>query len=236
MAYRYNWGIVLEPAYFSVLLEGVQTTLALAAISTVASLLGGILVAVGRFSQLRALRMAATLVCDLLRSLPGVFLLLFWFMVVPVALPAAMGTALNQWDGYPFLAAAIGLSLNNTPYIADILYSAIATAEKDVIASARMAGVRAWDFWASIILPGAIISTLPALSARFIHNLKNTALAMVISVHDLTWAGQEVESLSFAGIEVTTVCTGIYVVLGAAFSALFFLLRRSARKRFRMLG
>jgi polar amino acid transport system permease protein len=165
-----------------------------------------------------------------------VFWLLVWFMLVPAVVPASFGAIMNEWDAYPFLAAVLGLSFNNTPYVADILYSAIATVDRDVVASARMAGIRGLHFWLSVMLPGAIVSTVPALSARFIHNLKNTSLAMVISVHDLTWTAQEIESLTFAGVEATTVCTLIYAAMAAGFSAILALAGRRARLRYRLPG
>ena len=69
-----------------------------------------------------------------------------------------------------------------------------------------------------------------------LHNFKNTSLAMVISVPELTWASQEVESLSFAGLEVTTAATCIYLAMGGVLSLLLHWLRSSVRRRCRLEG
>lgn len=234
MGYRYNWSVLLEPPYLDLLLKGTVTTLELAAISTVASFAGGGLMAIGRSSQVRWCRVSSEIACDIMRSVPGVFLLLFWFMFVPAVIPPSLGATFNGWAGYAFLSAVLGLVFNNTPYIADILYSAISTTDRDVVASARIAGLRGMRFWCSVMLPGAVMSSIPALGARFVHNLKNTSLAMVISVHDLTWSAQEVESLTFAGLEVTSVCTLIYAAMAIVFSALFYGIERHAASRRRL--
>lgn len=234
MSYRYNWGIVLEEPYYSMLVNGVEITLVLAVASAALSFVAGALLCIGRRSSNPALKLGAAAICHLLRGLPGTFWLLLWFMLFPVLLPDDMGSLLNQWDSFPILAAVLGLGFNNTPYIADILYSGVSSVKREVTASARMAGMTTWQLWRIVILPGAILTTLPALNARFVHNLKNTALAMIISVPELTWSTQEIESLTFAGVEVTTVSTLIYSALTLTCSGVFWLIESRLRARYRL--
>ena len=116
-----HWEVLLEPPYPSILLTGVWITVLLALISSVASFFLGVMLAVGRASGSRTARIPCTFFCDIVRSLPGVFWLLLFFFCLPVLLPEGAGLALNGWDGFPFFAACLGLSVNNSPYIADIL-------------------------------------------------------------------------------------------------------------------
>ena len=64
-----------------------------------------------------------------------------------------------------------------------------------------------------VILPQAVRIMLPPLGTRMIHNFKNTSLCMAISAPELTWATQQIESLTFRGLEVTAVATGFYCVV-----------------------
>jgi polar amino acid transport system permease protein len=163
-----------------------------------------------------------------------VFWLLFCFMALPVLLPVSWGGVLNAWRPFPFLAAAVGLALNNAPYVGDILFSGLSTVKRDVVASARVAGLSTFEIWRVVLLPALFIATLPALNARFVHNLKNTALAAVISVPDLTWSAQELESLTFAGVEATTTATAVYAALSLGVSLACVHLERLLRARYRL--
>lgn len=231
-----HWKVLLEPPYPSILLTGVWITVLLALISSVASFFLGVMLAVGRASGSRTARIPCTFFCDIVRSLPGVFWLLLFFFCLPVLLPEGAGLALNGWDGFPFFAACLGLSVNNSPYIADILYSVMGVSGKNAMDAARLAGLRGAVFWCRVVLPQAVAASLAAISIRMLHNFKNTSLAMVISVPELTWASQEVESLSFAGLEVTTAATCIYLAMGGVLSLLLHWLRSSVRRRCRLEG
>ena len=107
---------------------------------------------------------------------------------------------------------------------------------KNAMDAARLAGLRGAVFWCRVVLPQAVAASLAAISIRMLHNFKNTSLAMVISVPELTWASQEVESLSFAGLEVTTAATCIYLAMGGVLSLLLHWLRSSVRRRCRLEG
>jgi polar amino acid transport system permease protein len=75
-----------------------------------------------------------------------------------------------------------------------------------------------------VILPQAVRIMLPPLGTRMIHNFKNTSLCMAISAPELTWATQQIESVTFRGLEVTAIATGFYCVvtltLGAVIAAI----------------
>jgi His/Glu/Gln/Arg/opine family amino acid ABC transporter permease subunit len=236
IGHRFNWGIVLEQPHLGTLLHGLAVTVSLAAASAVLSLAGGVLLAAGSASRARALRLASRASRHVLRSVPGVFWLLFCFMAVPVLLPEALGARLNAWRSFPFVAAVVGLALNGAPYISDIVLSGLGTVKRDVVASARLTGLGTFEIWRVVLIPGLLVATLPALNARLVHNLKNTALAAVISVPDLTWSAQEVESLTFAGVEATTTATAAYAALSLALSFACVRADRALRARYHLAG
>jgi polar amino acid transport system permease protein len=67
--------------------------------------------------------------------------------------------------------------------------------------------------WTQVLLPQVFRAALPPLGTRMVHNFKNTSLCMAISAPELTWATQQIESLTFRGIEATTIATVFYIVL-----------------------
>ena len=217
--HAFHWNALLTPEFLGLLLRGMALTCALALLSSLFALAAGVLLAMGRCSQGRALRLLSSGCCHAVRSVPGVFWLIFLFFGLPMLVPQEAGRALNGWEAFPFWAAVAGLSIGGFPYFADIFFS-VAEEGRDSLAAARLSGLKTRDIWLSIVLPSAFLSGFPALSLRLLHQLKNTSLAMVISVPELTWASQEIESLSFAGLEATTAATALYLLLGCAASLL----------------
>jgi polar amino acid transport system permease protein len=69
-------------------------------------------------------------------------------------------------------------------------------------------------------------ATLPPLGTRMVHNFKNTSLCMAISASELTWATQQIESLTFRGIEATSIATLFYIVLASVMIATIILLEK----------
>lgn len=53
-----------------------------------------------------------------------------------------------------------------------------------------------------------------------IHNFKNTSLCMAITATELTWATQQIESLTFRGIEATTIATAFYIIMSGIMVAI----------------
>ena len=86
----------------------------------------------------------------------------------------------------------------------------------------------AWAGYSSIhvLLPQMFRVTLPPLGTRMVHNFKNTSLCMAISVPELTWATQQIESLTFRGIEATMVATLFYIALASVMVAAIILLEK----------
>lgn len=80
-----------------------------------------------------------------------------------------------------------------------------------------------------IILPLAFRAIIPPLGSEFLNNMKNSSLAMVVGVADLTWQSQQIESLTFRGFEATTAATALYPSLSLAISATLNLVNRRLR-------
>ena len=231
--YALHWDALFHADCLAILRHGLALTCLLALLSSALSLLAGTLLAVGRSSGHLLVRMPCSLFCHAVRSIPGVFWLILIFFCLPMLLSQRAAFALNDWDGFPFWSAVAGLAIGGSPYFSDILFSFLSQ-ESDALSAARLSGLSGTAFWLFAALPPAFLFGFPALSARLLHQLKNTSLAMVISVPELTWASQEVESLTFAGLEATSMATLLYLVLGGTASALLAAAERALRRRFPM--
>ena len=195
------------------MITGIKITLLLALITTLTSLLFGTVVAVMRMSRFRVLRGIGRVYVETFRNIPGLFWLLFFYFAFPEILPFGWGDRLNAYTHYAFVAAVLGLTFDNTSYVSDIIRGGIMSIPKGQKEAAVSTGLSVLQQWIYVILPMAFRNMLPPLGTRMIHNLKNTSLAMVIAVPELTWTTQQIESLTFRGVEATTLATIFYICL-----------------------
>jgi len=198
---------------------GVKVTLLLLVTTTITSLLLGTLISIMRISRSRFLRACGTLYVEIFRNIPGLFWILFFYFLFPELLPAEIGAKLNGYLYYPIVAGILGLTVDNASYVSDILRSgrlAIPHSQREAAISSGLSRIQQYFH---VLLPQMYRAALPPLGTRMVHNFKNTSLCMVITAPELTWATQQIESLTFRGIEATALATLFYIALAGVMIA-----------------
>lgn len=208
------------------MITGVKVTLILLAATTVSSLCLGTLIAVLRISRSNILRMIGTIYVEIFRNIPGLFWILFFYFVFPELLPQSWGNTLNSYLYYPVIAGIMGLTVDNSSYVSDILRSGRLAIPHGQREAAISTGLSRSQQYFHVLLPQMFRITLPPLGTRMVHNFKNTSLCMVISAPEITWATQNIESLTFRGIEATAIATGFYIFLAGIMVSIIILLEK----------
>ncbi len=201
------------------MITGVKITLLIAAVTSITSLCFGTLIAVMRITKIKPLRVLGRLYVEIFRNIPGLFWLLFFYFVFPEILPSALGDKLNAYIYYPIVASIIGLTLDNAAYVSDIVRSGLLAVPKGQREAAISSGLSRLQQYRYVILPQTFRKILPPLGTRMIHNFKNTSLCMAITAPELMWATQQIESLTFRGLEVTTIATLFYITISLFLAA-----------------
>ena len=214
MEYHFDWGILLESPYSGWLVTGIEITLLLAIASTILSFLLGAILTVGMVSDYRIMRFIAGTIIHVTRNIPGLFWILFFYFVFPEFLPEPMQMSINESSYYPIIAGILGLTVDNSPYIAEILRSGVNAVSAGQWDASVASGFTNFQKWIHVLLPQALRISIAPLGTRLIHNFKNTSLCMAIAVPELTWASKQVESLTFRGIESMTAATIFYLLMG----------------------
>ena len=208
------------------LITGIKITLILLATTTVTSLILGTVIAIMRISRIKFLRATGTLYVEIFRNIPGLFWILFFYFIFPELLPVSIGDKLNTYEYYPVVAAILGLTVDNASYVSDILRSgrlAIPHGQREAAISAGLSRVQQY---LHVLLPQMFRAALPPLGTRMVHNFKNTSLCMAITAPEITWATQQIESLTFRGIEATTIATIFYIILAGVMVSMIILLEK----------
>ncbi|UJF18045.1 amino acid ABC transporter permease [Vibrio sp. SS-MA-C1-2] len=187
--------------------EGILVTIDLSLWSLLFSLIIGLIIGLMRISSNIALKKLAITYVEIIRGTPllvQIFLVYFF-----------IGTVL---DLERFTAGVIALSVFTAAYVAEIIRSGIQAIPKGQMEAARSLGMNYPKAMIYVILPQAFKKTLPPLAGQLINLIKDSSLVSVISITDLTKAGREVVSSSFAPFEVWFTVAALYLLLTSSLS------------------
>lgn len=214
------------------LAAGLLLTVGLTVITSVFSLLLGTVVAGLRLSSRRRYRWPAVTFIEAFRNVPALIQIIFWAFAFPNLFPADVrrslffnnfvldnrlfdwfGTALGLQIPYYALAAGLGLLLNTSAHLAEILRSGIGTIPGQHLDGARTLGAGSVAAFRSVLLPAGYRSSFPAISNRLIHNMKNTSLASFVAVPELFHEIQASITLTFRATEFLLLAAALYLLL-----------------------
>ena len=186
------------------LASGVLVTLLLAALSGLTSLAAGLVIALLRLYAPRWLRPIVILYIDSMRAIPVLVVLIWTFFALPILTNLTMP---------PFAAALIGLTIHLAAYAAEIVRAGIESVRPGQTRAAVALGMSRAQTVRRIILPQAIVRTLPAFGSLLSITIKDTAIASVIAVPELMRQSETVAGQSFQPIEVYSFAMLLYFLM-----------------------
>ncbi len=201
-----DWDIIVKS--IPLLAEGIVVTLQVSAIAAVLGLLLGVICGLGALSRSRPVRWIVTAYVDFIRGTP----LLIQIFLVFFALPM-VGIRFDE-----FWAGVIALSLNAAAFVAEVVRGGVGSIEKGQTEAAKAIGMRHSQILVFILLPQAYRQMVPPLTNELISLVKNSSLLSVISVYELTRAGQAIISVHFVPFEIYTLLALYYYALIKALS------------------
>jgi glutamate transport system permease protein len=214
-----KWAPFKDPDIVSALWKGLLATLRAAGLAVLLALLLGTVLAVGRLSTRRWVRLPATWFVELFRAIPLVLLILFFFF--------RFGDSLGR---YGALVAA--LALYNGSVLAEVFRAGILAVPRGQSEAAAAIGLRTAQTMRLILVPQAVRTMLPAIIAQCVVALKDTALGFIIAYPELLRTGQLIYNGFFNIIPTALVVAAIYVAMNLFLSRLAILAeRRQSRVR-----
>ena len=204
--------VFLEALTSRALREGAIITISLTLVSFVIGLALGLVVALMRVSRFRALRGFAWGYIWLFRALPTLIILFYIWYALPQLVPAFKG----QWF-LPFYAAALGLSVNEGAYAAEIIRGGLLSIDDGQRLAARALGMPPASVFRRIMAPQLVRVIIPPVANDFITLLKLTSLAYVVSLREILTQTQTQVASSFRYAEWYTAAAVYYLVLVSIF-------------------
>ncbi len=187
--YHWSWEPVFK--YWRLFLRGWLSTLGIALVALPLSVAFGILLALGRRSQILPLRDASRIWVEITRGTPLLVQIWFYFYVF------AQAFALNN----RYIIGPLILAAFSGAYISEIIRAGIESISKSQLESARAIGFTRTQTYRFVIFPQAIRQILPPLAGQFVSLIKDSSLLSVLGLSEFTLAAQEVNSFTYAAFE-----------------------------------
>lgn len=212
---RFQWDVVGEMLFSDRILHGLLLTLELTAIAMVAGVALGVLVAVARMSPNKLLSGAGAFYVWLFRGTPVLVQLLFWSFISALYPTIELGPISADANVLitPFMAAILGLALNEAAYMAEIVRAGIVSVPEGQSEAASALGMSRSQQLRRIVLPQAMRVIVPPTGNETISMLKTTSLVSVIASSDLLYSAQLIYSQSFQQIPLLIVVCIWYLAI-----------------------
>ncbi|MGB9730772.1 MULTISPECIES: amino acid ABC transporter permease [Calditerrivibrio] len=133
----------------------------------------------------------------------------------------------------PFISAAMGLAFYESAYIAEIIRGGINGIEKGQIDAGTALGLNRIEVYLYIVVPQAIEKTLPSLIGQFVSIIKNTAIASVVAIPELTFQAMEILASSRLILEIWIIIFLIYLVINLFISYLASMVESRIRRKYK---
>ena len=192
---------------------GLLLTLVIAGVGMVGALPLGVLLALGRRSNMPTIQALCVTFIELWRGVPLITVLFMSSVMLPLFLPAGL-----SFD--KLLRALIGVTLFQAAYMAEVVRGGLQAIPKGQLEAAAALGLGYWKSMGLIVLPQALKLVIPGIVNTFIALFKDTSLVLIIGLFDLmnivhnattnpAWLGFSTEGYVFAAAVYWLFCFGM---------------------------
>jgi len=193
-------------------LGGLGLTLYLAVVSCILSVFGGLILGLLSISKLRWVRWPAVLFINVVRGLP-LLMVIFWMYFL---LPILLGKTTPESH-----TVIMGLTLFTSAYMSQIVKAGIEGIPKGQTEAAISTGLRPWQAMFYIVLPQGLRNMIPSFVNQFVSLIKDTSLAFIVGVSELTHVGTQINNRTMAfPTEIFIFIAFVYFITCYAFTSL----------------
>jgi polar amino acid transport system permease protein len=241
---RFEWSVINNYFLSSQIIKALGVTLALTVLAMAGGIAIGVVMAIMRLSPNPIVTGSAWVYIWFFRGTPVLVQLLFWYnaayifptfsLGVPFG-PALVHFDLNTWLT-PFLAASVGLALNEGAYMSEIVRAGLISVDEGQNEAAQSIGMTRLMALRLIVIPQAMRVIIPPTGNETISMLKTTSLASVVVVAELTFTVEQIYSANYKTIPLLMVASLQYLwVTSVLMVGQYYLERHYARGSVRQL-
>lgn len=199
----FDFSVILDNLPF--LWEGLQLSLLLTGLAIVGGVVVGTLLALMRLSGILPLSLFAAGYVNLIRSVPLILVIFWFYFLVPLAIGRPIGS---------FYSALIAFVLFEAAYYSEIIRAGIQSVRKGQVHAGQATGLGYWQIQRYVVLPQAFRNMIPILVTQGIILFQDTSLVFVVSLRDFMTVssivarteGRLVEMYVFAALVYFVIC------------------------------
>ncbi|MGS4946265.1 amino acid ABC transporter permease [Meridianimarinicoccus sp. RP-17] len=199
----FDFGVIAGNLPF--LMQGLQLSLLLTFLAVLGGIFFGTILALMRLSGILPLSLLAGTYVNLIRSVPLILVIFWFYFLVPLALGRPIGN---------FYSALIAFTLFEAAYFSEIIRAGIQSVRKGQVHAAQATGLNYWQTQRYIVLPQAFRNMIPILVTQGIILFQDTSLVFVVSLRDFMTVssivarteGRLVEMYIFAALVYFAIC------------------------------
>jgi His/Glu/Gln/Arg/opine family amino acid ABC transporter permease subunit len=212
VSYTFNWSVLWSGQSGAWLLQGLLLTIQISALAWLLAVALGIVSGALRTVAFLPLRWAATFYVEFFRNVPLLVWMFFWYFGVPPLLPGPAQAWLFD-HGAEFWAGMFALGVYHGARMSEVIRSGIRSIPRTQFEASLAIGLTTFQAYRLIILPVALRLIVPPATSESLNLLKNSSVALTISVAELTFQTRQIETYTARAIEALTAGTLIYLGL-----------------------
>lgn len=190
------------------LMQGALVSIQITSIAAFIGIILGSILGLAETSSYKVIRLCIGIYVTLFRGTPMIVQILFIFYVLPqIGLMVA-----------PFWAASLAIGLNSSAYVSQIIRSGVEAVPKGQIEAAHTLGFSKIGTMIYIVFPQAFRITLPALGNELTTLVKDSSLASIIGVMELTKEASVIRSRTYDAFSILLAISIIYLLLTTTLS------------------
>ena len=214
----FDWAEIQQslPYLFKV---GMTFTVTLTLLAMTGGIVFGTLLAMMRLSSIRAISASASAYVNLMRSIPLVLVIFWFFFLVPY-----IGAWIMREDQPikvgAFYSALITFTMFEAAYYCEIMRAGIQSIPRGQVWSGYALGLNYWQTMGHIVLPQAFRNMIPVLLTQTIILFQDTSLVYVISATDFLGAAAKIANRDYRLVEMYSFAAVVYFIISFSLSLL----------------
>jgi glutamate/aspartate transport system permease protein len=215
---NFDWGEIQRSLPY-LFLEGMRFTVTLTVLAMAGGIIFGTLLAMMRLSHLRPVSIVAGAYVNLMRSIPLVLVIFWFYFLVPYIGGWITGSGRPIQVG-AFYSALVTFTMFEAAYYCEIMRAGIQSIPRGQVWSGYALGLNYWQTMGNVVLPQAFRNMLPVLLTQTIILFQDTSLVYVISATDFLGAAAKIANRDYRLVEMYSFVAVVYFVISFGLSYL----------------
>ncbi|CAN5558189.1 amino acid ABC transporter permease [soil metagenome] len=220
-----RWTSLVEPSsWTNYWFPGLWDLFRAAVVSIVLSLIVGLVLAMGRMSDLAPLRWATTIFVEFFRAVPVLIMMIFTFFYL----------SLQEWSNdswNPFIGVVVGLTLYNSSVLCEVIRSGVGSLPNGQREAGLSIGLNSSQVRRTILVPQALTSMLPVIVSQIIVIVKDSALGFIILYPELLTQARNLSSSKGNVLQAYIFAAVLFILINYALGKLAEALENRQRRK-----